>query len=122
MVNVLGAMFVASLAMWVLWQAFDPRVAVLFVVALAGAEVFLRFRWRLAIVCGHCGFDPVMYKRNPTLAAAKVKAQLELRKQSPRGILARPLDLPSVTPERAQQIAEIESLKASRPALLSRTL
>lgn len=122
MVNVMGAMFVAGLLMWVMWQGFDPRVAVLFVMALAGAEIFLRFRWRLAIVCAQCGFDPAMYMKNPTLAAAKVKAQLEVRKQSPRALMAKPLEIPSVTPERAQEIAEIESLKASRPALLSKTI
>lgn len=115
-------MFVAALVMWVLWQGFDPRVGVLFVLSLAFAEVFLRFRWRLAIVCAQCGFDPALYLKNPSLAAAKVRAQLEARGRSPRGMLAKPLDLPALTPARAQQVAEIESRKASRPALLSKTL
>lgn len=118
----LSSFFVAGVVMWLLWQGFDPRVAVVFVIVLIAAETFLRLRWRLAIVCSQCGFDPALYLKNSTLAAAKVRARLEERKSSARTLLSKPLDIPVITADRARELEEIQKRVASRPHLLSKTL
>jgi len=67
----------------IIWQDFDPRAIVLFAIGLGLSELFVIFRWRLSIVCPHCGFDPVLYKKAPESAAKRVKGYLETRRQDP---------------------------------------
>lgn len=64
--------------------------------AVVAGEIVVHFRWRLALTCPHCGFDPVTYKKNPQLAALRVKEHLEFRKNSPRALLSRPVLLPRI--------------------------
>lgn len=59
------------------------------------AEVFIKIRWRLHIVCQSCGFDPVVYVRNPQKAAELVTAYMDRRSRDPIALLRRPLNLPS---------------------------
>ena len=68
--------------MFVFWQTFNARVMVLFVFCLMIAEAFVQIRWRLSIVCPHCGFDPVIYTKDPEKACHKVKKRLDFRKES----------------------------------------
>lgn len=88
------------------------------VLALVFGEMFLQIRWRLAVVCKACGFDPVAYVKNPERAAEKVKLFLSVKKNDPNRLLAKPLHLPSITPERLQEI----SAEKKPGRLLSRTL
>ena len=84
-----------------IWREFDPRVLVIFVVYLAIAEVFVQIRWRMALSCKQCGFDPVIYKKSATVAVEKVKDHLLRRKQDPRYLLYEPLNLPTRRAEAA---------------------
>lgn len=119
--NIVASVFVAVLMMMVFWQGYDPRVFVFFAFSLAVAEIFVQFRWRLSIPCRVCGFDPVLYLKNPEAAAAKVKIRLDERKQDPGKALARPLNLPTLAPERAEEIRLLEERKkAPAGSLLSR--
>lgn len=104
--NVLGSVLASVVVMFALWQEFDPRVTVVFVVCLAFAEVFVKIRWRLSVVCRVCGFDPVLYLKDPNTAAEKVKAQLDMRKQDPKYLLAKPLNLPAIPAEKAKALQE----------------
>lgn len=65
-----------------LWGTFDPRVLFIFVVCLSVAEVFVQVRWRMGLRCQHCGFDPVVYMRDPKRAARLVRAQFEQRSEN----------------------------------------
>lgn len=65
-----------------------------FLICLLLGELLLHFRWRLALICRQCGFDPLVYKKNPELAAVKVKTFLEKRKTDPRFLLAPAIQLP----------------------------
>jgi hypothetical protein len=86
---------VASLsAMMVVWQDFDPRVFVLIGISLCLTELFIGLRWRLSIACTRCGFDPVLYKRNPELAASRVRAHMERSKEDPLSLFNPPPKLP----------------------------
>src|SRR4051812_28752164 len=64
----------SGLIMLVVWQDFDPRALVFFAVGLVLTELFIMLRWRTSINCAKCGFDPVLYKKDPAQAAEKVKA------------------------------------------------
>jgi len=85
--NFVAAIFGAAVAMYALWQQFDPRVVILFVAFLALGEAFVQVRWRLNLVCKECGFDPILYLRDPNKASEKVKNHLERRKQDPVSLL-----------------------------------
>ena len=60
---------------------------------IAVVEVAVHFRWRLALICRECGFDPLVYRRSPHRAATLVKQHLEFRKNSSRFLLSRPLQV-----------------------------
>ena len=63
------------------WNTLDPRALFLFGIFLSVAEVFVQLRWRLGLRCQHCGFDPVIYLRDPNRAADIVKAQFQDKSQ-----------------------------------------
>ncbi len=41
------------------------------------------------MTCPHCGFDPILYKKNVQACVEKVKAHLEARKNNPSTLLSR---------------------------------
>ncbi len=92
--NVVAAVLASGLTMLAIWQHFDPRVMLFLVAYLALAETFVQIRWRLNIVCRFCGFDPVLYLKDSTKAADKVKITLEKREKDPASLLKRRLDIP----------------------------
>ncbi len=106
--NLLAASMASIVIMFALWQEFDPRVMVVFVVCLVISELFLQIRWRLSVVCRQCGFDPVLYLKKPELAAGKVKDRLDQRRQDPKYLLTKPLNLPTITPDKAKALKEKE--------------
>lgn len=64
------------------------------------AEAFVKIRWRMHMTCRSCGFDPVLYVKNPQKAAGLVKEFLDRRKEDPDYLLRKPLNLPArVIPE-----------------------
>ena len=75
--NVVLAFLCASVGTFVFWQQLDPRGIFIFVLFLAFADVFIRIRWRMALPCPHCGFDPILYKRDPDETARRVKVRLD---------------------------------------------
>lgn len=122
-VNVIAGALVSACAMLLIWQTFDPRVFVFFAFFAGVSEIVMQVRWRLSIVCKTCGFDPIAYLRDPAAAAEKVKLRLDLRRQDPAAMLGRPLRLPTVTTERAEELRTIaEFKKASAGRLLSKSI
>lgn len=97
------ALAAALLVSFMIWNEVDPRAIVFFVAALAIAEVFVIFRWRLSIGCPHCGFDPVIYKRSREAAAARVKEHMDRRRDDPRFAFSPPPKLPFLIKPRASQ-------------------
>ena len=75
--NVALAFFAATITMFFLWQNFDGRVVIFFVLFVMGSEVFVRMRWRMSLRCPHCHFDPLIYKRSKVEAMQVVKSHLE---------------------------------------------
>ncbi|MCB0364366.1 MAG: hypothetical protein H6624_00975 [Bdellovibrionaceae bacterium] len=79
--NILLAMITSLAVMIGVWQAVDARVLVVFVFCLAISELFIQIRWRLTLACPFCGFDPVLYVKNPQEAASRVRVKLERAKE-----------------------------------------
>lgn len=92
-----------GLIMWLLVQSFDPRVIIFLVMALVAAETTIHFRWRLALVCRHCGFDPVLYLKSPDKAAARVRFHLDTRQEAPEALFGPALQLPKRKRSRDQE-------------------
>lgn len=85
---------IASIAlMWGIWETVNPAAMAFFIMFLLFSEVFVYLRWRVALVCRQCGFDPSVYLKNPELASKRVEAFLLKRKSDPRFLLAPVLDL-----------------------------
>lgn len=80
--------------MWGLWGTWNQKAIPVFFICLFLGEIVTHFRWRLALICRQCGFDPLIYRKNPHRAAQKVKEFLDRRKNDPRFLLAPALDLP----------------------------
>lgn len=106
--NVLASLMASIVIMFAIWREFDPRAIIAFVICLAISETFVQIRWRLAVVCRTCGFDPILYVRNPEAAASKVKLQLDVRKEDPKYLLSKPLNLPAISAKKAEALQSKE--------------
>jgi hypothetical protein len=119
-INVIASLVVATLAMLAVWQKFDPRVLMFFVVCLAISEVFIRTRWRLNVICPYCGFDPILYRRDVSRAVVQVQKKLETRKNDPATLLKVPLALPKMSKKSAG--TEASSPSATRGQIVSKQI
>ncbi len=90
----LMAIICAMIVMATFFRDFDPRAFVFLVAFIAIGETFVQVRWRMGMVCPHCGFDPIVYLKSPEKAAARVILKLEQRRNNPGMLLARKLDIP----------------------------
>lgn len=127
-VNVFASAVAATVAMYAIWQEFDPRVILLFVTCLFIAEAFVQTRWRLNIVCRECGFDPALYMNDQAKASARVKEHLARRKEDPTSLFRTPLNLPKMTRARletlnkAKEEQEVQQKNKKRGRLLSKQI
>ena len=91
--HVIGAVLSSGALSWMIWQTFDPRALIFFPLLLGMTELILVLRWRLAIVCKACGFDPALYLKSPEAACERVKNHYEQHKLNPNRLLvSHPLD------------------------------
>ena len=113
--NVLAAMLLSSGITFVVWGELDPRGLMLFCLTMVGSEIFINLRWRSSLVCRLCGFDPVIYKRSPERAAAKVREFYEKASNDPNFQLSR-----SPLVARQKQQRQIEKQKYEMALLEAR--
>jgi hypothetical protein len=92
--NIFAGLMGAVGISYILFQGWDPRGIFIFLGFLAVSEIFLRVRWRIAMTCRHCGFDPVLYLKDVNSAVQKVQRRLDARRVDPGSMLAAPLNLP----------------------------
>lgn len=92
--DILGLIFLGIIMTYVIFKSIDPRgLFIVFSLVLIG-EIFAQMKWRASMICRNCGFDPVLYMRNPKEAGLKIKAFLEKRSESPEHLLRPPVVLP----------------------------
>lgn len=87
--NVLLSIIFAAVTAFIFWGQPDGQVLILFCLFISSAEVFVYLRWRMAIVCSLCGFDPLIYKRSPEKAAKRVNSFFKEHAESPQFWLTR---------------------------------
>ena len=100
--NVVLALLCSLLLTLIVWGGIDPRAFLIFIFLLICSDVFIRFRWRMALACPHCGFDPLLYKRDPDETVKRVKLRLDEVRRSEQYIFQanNPLShLPVIRPQ-----------------------
>ena len=63
----------------------------LFVLFCIFGEAMVRIRWRLAMICTYCGFDPILYLRDPDKMSRRVSEYMEKRSKAPSYVLSNKL-------------------------------
>lgn len=82
------ALFMSALIMWSRWQELNPKAIGIFVAIVMFMEVFIQLRYRLNLTCQYCGFDPVLYKKDPESAAKRVKIHMDQMRLDPDFLLS----------------------------------
>ena len=95
LVDVIGLVGFGMILTLTVFKTLDPRGLAIVGTLLIVAELFTQTKWRTSMICRNCGFDPVLYVRNPEQAGLKIKAFLEMRSQSPEFLLRPPVILPT---------------------------
>lgn len=116
-VNLLASSLVSFVFIIAFFGEWDPRFFIVFVAALAVGEIFVQLRWRMSIVCNHCGFDPILYLKDIDAAVLKVQTRLDERKNDPNMLLVQPLNLPKV---RKANIEKIVAKDVNKGRILSK--
>lgn len=91
---ILGLVFLGVLVTYATFHSLDVRGLLFIGLFLLIGEMFSQLRWRSSMICRNCGFDPVLYVKDPNQAGLKVKAFLEFRKDSVEHLLRPPVALP----------------------------
>lgn len=97
--DMLGLVGLGIVITYTIFKTLDPRGLLFVGLLLVIGEAFSQVKWRTAMVCRNCGFDPVVYVRNPEQAGLKIKAFLEKRPESPEHLLRPPIPRPKKTPK-----------------------
>ena len=95
---------------YAIFKSLDPRGLFIVGTILLVSELFSQMKWRSAMICRNCGFDPVVYVRNPDAAGLKIKAFMQKRSESPGHLLRAPVQMPMQAPTH-KKIGENLSLK-----------
>ena len=117
--NVVALTLLSAAVTYGIWGEPDPRGGFIFCSLMVGAEIFVYLRWRAAIVCTMCGFDPLVYKKSPATAAKMVNQFYQERRSDPRFLLSRSPLLEVhrraiLAEKRKRDRDEFEMLKANR--------
>jgi hypothetical protein len=95
LLDVVGLVFFGIICTYASVRSLDHRGLLIIGILLVMGEAFLRVKWRVSMICRNCGFDPVLYVRNPEQAGLKIKAFLDKRAESPEHLLRLPVILPT---------------------------
>lgn len=95
MMGIIGLVLLSYVMTFVIWHQPDVRGLVILGTLLMMGESATKLRWRQSLLCQHCGFDPMLYMKNPELAAVKIKAFIKTRSEDPAFLLKPALNLPT---------------------------
>ena len=87
--NVVAALLTSAGLSLVLWNEPDPRALGFFSAYVIIAEIFVYLRWRAALTCRMCGFDPLVYKRSPAAASKGVRDFFDRMGEDPQMMLSK---------------------------------
>lgn len=104
MIEIMGLIFLGVIITFVFYKSFDPRGLIFVGLLLLVGEIFSQLKWRGSMLCKNCGFDPIIYLRDPEQAGLKIKAFLEKRADSPAHLLRPPVVLPRIKADSATKL------------------
>ena len=112
--NVLTALIGAGAMCELFYGGPDPVGLGYFSFFVISAEMFVYLRWRAALTCRMCGFDPLVYRRDPRAASAQVREFFDRMGDDPKFMLSKsPLvDVHRRARERDRQRRDIEGVRA----------
>lgn len=94
LLDMLGLILFGIICTYVIFKSLDPRGLYFISILLVIGEAFAQIKWRASMLCRNCGFDPVIYVRNPEQAGLKIRAFLDKRAESPAHLLRPPIVFP----------------------------
>lgn len=94
LVSISGLVMLGIVMTYAIFRTLDVRGLGIVGSLLIVGEIFAQTKWRTSMICRNCGFDPVVYVRNPEQAGLKIKAFLDRRAESPEHLLRPPVVLP----------------------------
>ena len=92
-IEVIAFVLLGIVMTYAIFKSLDPSGLFLVGTILLVSETFSQMKWRSAMICRNCGFDPVVYVRNPEQAGLKIKAFMERRSESPSHLLRAPVQM-----------------------------
>lgn len=87
--EVLLCLAASLILMLFFWQNLDFRFIAIFAMLVIVYEFFVQIKQRMLMSCPHCGFDPVLYKKNVKACVEKVKVHLQARQNNPVMLLSK---------------------------------
>jgi hypothetical protein len=103
--EVIGLVLLSLILTYGIYQSLDIRGLLFVGLFLLVGETFSQIKWRASMICRNCGFDPVVYVRNPEEAGLKIKAFLERRSESPEHLLRPPVTLPQKRVKKGENLS-----------------
>lgn len=85
--DILGLVLLGIVMTYAVFRSLDTRGLAAIGTMLIIGELFSQTKWRSSMICRHCGFDPIIYVRDPGKAGLKIKAFLEMRSEMPEYLL-----------------------------------
>jgi hypothetical protein len=119
-VNWVLSIFCAIFIGFIVFGDIDFKSVIFLGVLIAIAEIFIHLRWRMSLICHECGFDPIIYLKDPEAAAQIVKKKLHDRSNNPANYLKPPLKVPIkiISDFKSERIVSIDNLTPQQKKLL----
>lgn len=92
--TILGLIGLSVVLTKTIWHNIDTRGLFILAFILITGEVCAQIKWRGSMICNNCGFDAVLYVRNPEAAGLKIKEFMEYRSTRPEYLLRPSIPLP----------------------------
>ena len=105
LIDMIGMIGFGVVVTFAVFKSFDPRGLFFVGLLLVLGEAFSQLKWRTSMVCRNCGFDPVIYVRNPDQAGLKIRAFLEKRSEDPEFLLRPPIQRPVKKETKGQNLS-----------------
>ncbi|MBC7741277.1 MAG: hypothetical protein H7061_03710 [Bdellovibrionaceae bacterium] len=107
-IEVVSLVMLSIVVTYSIYHTMDPRGLFISATVLIVAEIFTHMKWRTSMICRSCGFDPIVYLRDPEKAGLKIRAFLDRRSESPLNIMRAPIGQPA--PAQSEKLKKGENL------------
>ncbi|MFN3455338.1 MAG: hypothetical protein ACK41T_10300 [Pseudobdellovibrio sp.] len=111
--GIISLVVLSYIVSYLIWGGPDVRGLGILAILLVVTEGFTQLRWRQSMICLNCGFDPIVYLRDPQAAAQKIKDFMKYRAERPEYLLKPAVHMP------VRREASATHANKSKPSQLS---